>query len=189
MIQNITLGQYFPGNSFLHRLDPRMKLLLTLALIIIVFFVKGIAGYVLLYGLIIGCAALSHISPKFLIKGMKPILFIIVLTFLLNALFSSGSTVWWSFGFFSITKEGVLNAVFMALRLVFLMVCTQADDAHHIADCADRGSGSAAEALAEDRLPGSRAGDDDVHRAALHTYIDGRNRQDNEGSGRARRRL
>ena len=54
MIQNITLGQYFPGNSFLHRLDPRMKLLLTLALIIIVFFVKGIAGYVLLYGLIIG---------------------------------------------------------------------------------------------------------------------------------------
>lgn len=125
MIQNITLGQYFPGNSFLHRLDPRMKLLLTLALIIIVFFVKGIAGYVLLYGLIIGCAALSHISPKFLIKGMKPILFIIVLTFLLNALFSSGSTVWWSFGFFSITKEGVLNAVFMALRLVFLMVCTQ----------------------------------------------------------------
>ena len=57
---------------------------------------------------------------------MKPILFIIVLTFLLNALFSSGSTVWWSFGFFSITKEGVLNAVlFMALRLVFLMVCTQ----------------------------------------------------------------
>ena len=125
MIQNITLGQYFPGNSFLHRLDPRMKLLLTLALIIIVFFVKGIAGYVLLYGLIIGCAALSHISPKFLIKGMKPILFIIVLTFLLNALFSSGSTVWWSLGFFSITKEGVLNAVFMALRLVFLMVCTQ----------------------------------------------------------------
>ena len=125
MIQNITLGQYFPGNSFLHRLDPRMKLLLTLALIIIVFFVKGIAGYVLLYGLIIGCAALSHISPKFLIKGMKPILFIIVLTFVLNALFSSGSTVWWSWGILSITKEGVLNAVFMALRLVFLMVCTQ----------------------------------------------------------------
>ena len=66
MIQNITLGQYFPGNSFLHRLDPRMKLLLTLALIILVFFVKGVVGYALLYGMIIACAALSHISPKFL---------------------------------------------------------------------------------------------------------------------------
>ena len=125
MLQNITLGQYFPGDSFLHRLDPRMKLVLTLALIVLVFFVKGFAGYVLLYGMVIACAALSHISPKFLIKGMKPILFIIVLTFVLNALFSSGKTVWFSWGFLTITQEGVRNAVFMAMRLVFLMICTQ----------------------------------------------------------------
>ena len=125
MIQNITLGQYFPGNSFLHRLDPRMKLIITLALIVLVFFVKGLIGYALLYGLIVGCAALSRISPRFLIKGMKPILFIIVLTFALNALFASGDTVWLSWGFLTITREGVTNAVFMALRLVFLMICTQ----------------------------------------------------------------
>ena len=125
MIQNITLGQYFPGDSFLHRLDPRMKLIITLALIVLVFFVKGLIGYALLYGLIIGCAAFSRISPKFLIKGMKPILFIIALTFVLNALFASGDTVWLSWGFLTITREGVTNAVFMALRLVFLMICTQ----------------------------------------------------------------
>ena len=125
MIQNITLGQYFPGNSFLHRLDPRMKLLLTLAMIILVFFVKGVVGYALLYGMIIACAALSHISPKFLIKGMKPILFIIALTFVLNALFSSGKTVLFSWGILTITQEGIMNAVYMTLRLVFLMICTQ----------------------------------------------------------------
>lgn len=125
MIQNITLGQYFPGDSFLHRLDPRMKLVLTLALIVLVFFVKGIVGYALMYALIIGCAALSHISPKFLIKGMKPIMFIIVLTFVLNSLFSSGKTVWLKWGFITITQEGVLSAIFMSLRLVFLMICTQ----------------------------------------------------------------
>lgn len=125
MIQNITLGQYFPGDSFLHRLDPRMKLIITLALIVLVFFVKELIGYALLYGLIIGCAAFSRISPKFLIKGMKPILFIIALTFVLNALFASGDTVWLSWGFLTITREGVTNAVFMALRLVFLMICTQ----------------------------------------------------------------
>ena len=125
MIQNITLGQYFPGDSFLHRLDPRMKLIITLALIVLVFFVKGLIGYALLYGLIIGCAAFSRISPKFLIKGMKPILFIIALTFVLNALFASGDTVWLNWGFLTITREGVTNAVFMALRLVFLMICTQ----------------------------------------------------------------
>ena len=125
MIQNITLGQYFPGDSFLHRLDQRMKLIITLALIVLVFFVKGLIGYALLYGLIIGCAAFSRISPKFLIKGMKPILFIIALTFVLNALFASGDAVWLSWGFLTITREGVTNAVFMALRLVFLMICTQ----------------------------------------------------------------
>lgn len=125
MIQDITLGQYFPGNSFLHRMDPRMKLVLTLALIVLVFFVRGLIGYALLYGMIVGCAALSRISPKFLIKGMKPILFIIVLTFVLNALFASGDTVWLSWGFLTITREGVSNAVFMALRLIFLMICTQ----------------------------------------------------------------
>ena len=102
-----------------------MKLIITLALIVLVFFVKGLIGYALLYGLIIGCAAFSRISPKFLIKGMKPILFIIALTFVLNALFASGDTVWLSWGFLTITREGVTNAVFMALRLVFLMICTQ----------------------------------------------------------------
>lgn len=125
MIQNITLGQYFPGSSILHRLDPRMKIILTLALIVMVFFVKGLLGYALLYGFIILCALFSRISPKFLIKGMKPILFIIVLTFVLNALFSSGKTVLWSWGIITLSLEGIKNAVFMALRLVFLMISTQ----------------------------------------------------------------
>ena len=125
MLRDITIGQYFPGHSFIHKMDPRMKLIITLALIVLVFFVKGLIGYALLYGLIIGCAAFSRISPKFLIKGMKPILFIIALTFVLNALFASGDTVWLSWGFLTITREGVTNAVFMALRLVFLMICTQ----------------------------------------------------------------
>ena len=125
MLKDITLGQYMPGDSFLHRMDPRAKLLITLALIIGVFFVHGWAGYALLFALVTACALAAKIKLRLLIKGLKPLLFIIIFTFVLNALLASGTTVLCRLGPVTITYEGLQHSIFMALRLVFLVICTQ----------------------------------------------------------------
>jgi energy-coupling factor transporter transmembrane protein EcfT len=83
MLKNITLGQYFPGDSFIHRLDPRTKLLATVALIAIVFVAQGFSGFLLIAAFIISCAASTGIHLKYLVRGLKPIMFIIIFTFVL----------------------------------------------------------------------------------------------------------
>ena len=89
MLKNITIGQFFPGNSLIHRLDPRTKLLLTLALIASVFISKGFAGFLLVFLFVLACARSTKIGLKFLVRGLKPILYIVIITFLLNVFFQS----------------------------------------------------------------------------------------------------
>lgn len=122
---NITLGQFFPGNSVVHRLDPRTKILLTLAMIVTVFLVRGFCGYAVLLLFIAGTAFLAKIPFRTLLKGIKPILFIIALTFLLNVFFTTGETVLVHWSFITITLEGLSSAIYMALRLVLLVMGTQ----------------------------------------------------------------
>ncbi len=125
MLKNITLGQYFPGDSLIHRLDPRTKLIATVALIAIVFVVQGFAGFALIAAFVLACAASTKIHLKFLFKGLKPLLFIILFTFILNLFFQTGGTPLVVLGPVKITDMGLRMASFMAVRLILLVVCSQ----------------------------------------------------------------
>lgn len=123
MLKDITLGQYFPGDTAIHRLDPRTKILAMLAYIIITFCVQSYAGYIALAIFVIGCIYISKVPPVFVIKGLKPILIFIIITGLFNLFLTSGTVVW-QWGFLKITYEGIRFAVFMVLRLTFLILGT-----------------------------------------------------------------
>ena len=124
MLSDITLGQYFPGNSVIHRMDPRMKLLLTIVYIVGVFLVGNLPGYAIALAFLYLVVRLSGIQFSYLLKGVKPLRFIIIFTFILNLFFVQGETPLVSLGFFTLTKEAVENAVYFALRLVFLVMGT-----------------------------------------------------------------
>lgn len=125
MLKNITLGQYFPGDSFIHRLDPRTKLLATVALIAIVFVAQGFSGFLLIAAFIIACAASTGIHLKYLVRGLKPIMFIIIFTFVLNLFFQTEGRELVHWGFIRITDQGLRMASFMAVRLILLVVSSQ----------------------------------------------------------------
>ena len=124
MLSNITMGQYYPVDSKVHRLDPRVKLILTIVFIVAVFMAKTFAGYAILLLFVYGVAHLANVPFKMLLRGLKPLRLILILTFLLNLFFTSGETVWVEFWIIRITKEGFLQAFFYALRLAFLVVGT-----------------------------------------------------------------
>ena len=122
-LKDITLGQYFPGNTPLHRLDPRTKLLLTVIFIVSLFLEKGLVGYLLLLAALVGMVTLSRIKPKVILQGLKPILFVVIFTGILNLFFTPGTTLW-QWGFLTLTVEGVWASIFMVLRISMLIVCT-----------------------------------------------------------------
>ena len=125
MLNNFTIGQYFPGSSVIHKLDPRTKILITVAFLVCVFIVKSFWGFAAIAAFILLCAHLSGIKLKFLVRGLKPIAVIVVFTFLLNLFFNTGGDVlvkWW---IFTVTRQGLRNAVFMAVRLILLVTGTQ----------------------------------------------------------------
>lgn len=123
MLKDITLGQFFPGNSFIHRLDPRTKILCIIAYITIVFCVNSMAGYVVLALFTAACILSSKIPVKFVLKGLKPIMVFVVITALFN-LFLTNGRVLWQWKFITITYEGVRLAIFMIFRLFFLVLGT-----------------------------------------------------------------
>ncbi len=124
MFKDITMGQYYPADSAIHRLDPRMKIVLTVMMIVAVFMVHTLAGYVVVLAFVYAVTRMAQIPFKLLMKGIKPLRFILVLTFLLNLLFSNGTTVWWHWGIITITQEGLMQAIHYSLRLMFLVIGT-----------------------------------------------------------------
>lgn len=124
MLRDITLGQYMPGNTVIHRLDPRMKIILTIVYIAIVFCVGSPVWYVIPLAYLLAVAKLAGLTPKQLLKSVKPLRFLLILTFVLNLFFSSGSTVWAQWGVLRITKEGFITALHFSMRLVFLVAGT-----------------------------------------------------------------
>ena len=121
MIRDITLGQYYPEQSVIHRLDARTKILGTLLYIIELFLVNSFAGFglvILALGVLIG---ISKVPVRFIFRGLKAVVFIILLTFLLN-LFMFDGTVLWHWKFLTITYEGLYRSCFMALRLILLII-------------------------------------------------------------------
>lgn len=121
-MKNITLGQYIPGRSVLHKLDPRMKIILTLLYIVAVFLVKGPLGYVLSAILVFLCAKLSGIALPYLARGLKPLRFILLFTAVLNIFMSGGNDIFFQLWFIRATWSGVRTAVFFALRMIFLVM-------------------------------------------------------------------
>ena len=124
MLKDITLGQFFPGNTIVHRLDPRTKLVLTVVYITALFMANEIISRALMLAVLVTCLSLSRIKPKAALRGLRPIIFILLFTLVLNVFFSKGETVVFEFRGIVITKEGLLTAIFMALRLIMLIVGT-----------------------------------------------------------------
>jgi len=125
MLKDITLGQYFPGNSVIHRLDPRIKIVLTIFIIAFLFFVKNFVGFALVFAFVCLVTALSKISPKIILKSIKPLAFVIVFTAVFNVFYGGGDPVFANVAWLSWLKWGGLkNAAFMAVRIILLVVCT-----------------------------------------------------------------
>ena len=121
MLKDITLGQFFPGDTIVHRLDPRTKLILVFLYIVALFQANGWVGYGVVTAVTALCMLLSHIKPKNIFKGLKPMLFIIVLTALLNMFYTEGREIipgW------HMTWEGLARSVQMILRIVLLITGT-----------------------------------------------------------------
>lgn len=122
-LKDITLGQYFPGNSLLHRFDPRSKILFTVLFIAAIFLCKGLVSYGITLLILLMMIGISKVQPRVFLKGMKPVVFIVVCTAILNLFYTSG-TVLWSWGILKITEEGIWKAGFMVLRILMLIACT-----------------------------------------------------------------
>ena len=118
------MGQYYPVDSVIHRLDPRMKLILSIAYIVAVFLANSFAGYILLAAFLLFVCHMANVPFRLLLKGLRPLRMIIVITFLLNLFLTPGDEVWISFWIIRITRESFLQALFYSLRLALLVAGT-----------------------------------------------------------------
>lgn len=124
MLKDITLGQYFPGKSVVHCLDPRTKLIILVGYIVALFIAANWISYGICFGFLAVCIAVSRIPLKAIVKGMKPLVLILIFTGILNLFFTDGKTVLVSFWVITITLEGVIRAVFMVMRILMLITAT-----------------------------------------------------------------
>ncbi len=121
MLRDITLGQYYPGKSCIHRLDARIKIIATLMFIVELFIVDNFIGF-LVAAIALGVViAVSKVPVGYIIRGLKPIMVILIFTFALN-MFMVDGRILWQWGFLKITAEGLEIAVFMAIRLILLLM-------------------------------------------------------------------
>jgi len=121
MLKDITLGQYYPVNSVLHRLDPRTKLAGTLVFLVSLFVTRSMYGYILATVLLAGCIALSRVPLKFLLRGLRAILVLLIISVSFNIFLTDGTPIF-VLGPLKATREGLVLAGFMALRLIYLVV-------------------------------------------------------------------
>ena len=124
MIRDITIGQYYPADSPIHRLDPRVKLFGTMLFLISVFSFKGIAGFVLITVFLAGVIRLSRVPFSYMVKGLRAIVVLMVITALFNLFLTSSPHIIWQWKWLHITQEGVESAVKMVLRLIYLILGT-----------------------------------------------------------------
>ena len=123
MLKDITLGQFFPGSTFVHRLDPRTKLIATVLYIVALFSAKSVYAYAALLVTLLAAVWVSKVGFKALFRGLKPVLFIIAFTAILNLFYTPGAELV-RFGIFRITREGVVTAVTMMVRITLLIMGT-----------------------------------------------------------------
>ena len=119
---DITLGQYYPGNSFIHRLDPRTKILTTMLLIVAIFLANSAIGYGALCVMVLFIIAMSGLPFMLVLRSVKPLLFIILLTLALHAFMGQGEHILYQWKFIKVTEEGLRLGVQMAMRLILLLM-------------------------------------------------------------------
>lgn len=124
MKSDIVFGQYCEGTSLIHRADPRMKIVAALLYIVMIFLAKSVTAFLLLTAASTGLILLTGISPRLILRSMKPLLFIILFTAVLNIFWITGDTLLLEIGFVKIYLEGILNAVLIVLRIVLLIIAT-----------------------------------------------------------------
>lgn len=123
MIDNISLGRYYPGESILHRLDPRIKIMASVLVMVLIFIVKSPIPMLIMGIMTLALIVLSKVPFRVVIGGLKPMLFILIFAFILNLLTVKG-TVWFSFGPLTVTDQGVFTAIRMISRLALLILNT-----------------------------------------------------------------
>lgn len=121
MITDITIGQFFPGKSLVHRTDPRVKLCLTLLAIVLLFAAGSFYSLAVIVGFLVLAMLLSKVPLKLYLKGLKPVLFIMIFMALLNLFYGTGEPLW-QFGFLKITLNGIYRTVFVAVQVFFLIL-------------------------------------------------------------------
>ncbi len=124
MLKDITLGQYFPGNSIIHRLDPRTKLILLVVYIVALFMATGWVAYGLLFAFLAFVVKISTIPPKSIVKGMKPLVMILIFTGILNLFFTQEGSLLVDFWVIKIYSGGLSRAAMMMVRILMLISCT-----------------------------------------------------------------
>ena len=124
MLKDITLGQYFPGKTVVHRLDPRTKLLMTVLYIVALFVAQGWIAYGIVFAFLVMSIALSRIRPKAVLRGLKPVVIVVIFTAVLNLFYTGGEHVLVRFWGLTITWEGIQAALFMGTRIIMLITGT-----------------------------------------------------------------
>ena len=122
MIRDITIGQYYDCESPLHKMDPRTKILWTLFYMVILFMINSVSEYLIVILMTVFFIKVSNIPVKFMLRGLKPIMLIVIFTALLNLFLTPGETVLFSKGAFTVTLEGAVLALKMAVRIILLII-------------------------------------------------------------------
>lgn len=124
MIKDITLGQYLPGNSFVHKLDPRTKIIFSFVFLAVIFIINSFYGYLFAALFILLCIAASKIKSKYIFRGLKPLIILIIFTAVINIFLLNGKILVFQWKAIKIYKEGIITAAFMVIRLVLLIMGT-----------------------------------------------------------------
>ena len=124
MKTDIAFGQYCEGDSILHRLDPRAKILLAILYIVVIFLAKSATAFGLLLLFSVGLVLVSGIPVRIVMGSMKPLAFIIVFTAVINIFWMTGDTLLFQLGFVKVYLEGIINALMLVLRIMLLLICT-----------------------------------------------------------------
>ena len=124
MLKDITIGQHYPTESIIHKLDSRVKLVATFIFMVSLFIINKFWPYSIVIVSLLAIIKLSNIPFKYILKGLKPLRWIILFTFVINIFFLPGEELIWSFGFLRVTQEGISQAIFMAIRLTLLVLGT-----------------------------------------------------------------
>ncbi len=124
MLTDITIGQHIPGSSIIHRMDPRVKILITLLMITILFFIDTFIGFFLFLLLVVIILLTAKLPIKRVLRGLKPVFFLVILTLFLHLFLTRGGEVIWQWRFLRIEEAGVFTGFFMVSRILLLIMFT-----------------------------------------------------------------